>query len=123
MGPRPCARARRPRGREAPLSRRLGLPPRRRRRGRVDRFEAAARPRLPRAVAQVHRYGRASMSVLVHKDTRVVCQGITGSAGSFHSKQMLAYGTQLVAGVTPGKGGTRFEDKVPIFDTLRAAVA
>jgi succinyl-CoA synthetase alpha subunit len=62
------------------------------------------------------------MSVLVHKDTRVVCQGITGSAGSFHSKQMLSYGTQLVAGVTPGKGGTKFEDKVPIFDTVRAAV-
>jgi succinyl-CoA synthetase alpha subunit len=62
------------------------------------------------------------MSVLVNKDTRVICQGITGSAGSFHSKQMLTYGTQLVAGVTPGKGGTRFEDKVPIFDTVRAAV-
>jgi succinyl-CoA synthetase alpha subunit len=62
------------------------------------------------------------VSVLVHKDTRVVCQGITGSAGSFHSKQMLAYGTQLVAGVTPGKGGTKFEGKVPIFDTLRQAV-
>ncbi|HEX9578967.1 MAG TPA: succinate--CoA ligase subunit alpha [Myxococcales bacterium] len=62
------------------------------------------------------------MSVLVHKDTRVVCQGITGSAGSFHCKQMLGYGTQVVAGVTPGKGGTKFEDKVPIFDTVRAAV-
>jgi succinyl-CoA synthetase alpha subunit len=62
------------------------------------------------------------MSILVDKGTRVVCQGITGSAGSFHSKQMLAYGTNLVAGVTPGKGGTRFEDKVPVFDTLRQAV-
>ena len=62
------------------------------------------------------------MSILVNKDTRVVCQGITGSAGSFHSKQMLAYGTNLVAGVTPGKGGTKFEDKVPVFDTLREAV-
>jgi succinyl-CoA synthetase alpha subunit len=62
------------------------------------------------------------MSILVNKDTRVVCQGITGSAGSFHSKQMLAYGTALVAGVTPGKGGTRFEDKVPVFDTLSQAV-
>ena len=62
------------------------------------------------------------MSILVNKDTRLVCQGITGSAGSFHSKQMLAYGTSLVAGVTPGKGGTRFEDKVPVFDTLAQAV-
>ena len=62
------------------------------------------------------------MSILVNKDTRVVCQGITGSAGSFHSKQMLAYGTHLVAGVTPGKGGTKFEDKVPVFDTLGQAV-
>jgi len=62
------------------------------------------------------------MSVLVDKSTRVLCQGITGSAGSFHSKQMLAYGTQLVAGVTPGKGGTRFEDRVPVFDTVAQAV-
>ena len=62
------------------------------------------------------------MSILVNKDTRVVCQGITGSAGSFHSKQMLAYGTNLVAGVTPGKGGTKFEDRVPVYDTLADAV-
>jgi succinyl-CoA synthetase alpha subunit len=62
------------------------------------------------------------MSILVNKETRLVCQGITGSAGSFHSKQMLAYGTQLVAGVTPGKGGSKFEDKVPVFDTLADAV-
>ena len=61
------------------------------------------------------------MSVLVDKNTRVVCQGITGSAGSFHSRQMLAYKTSLVAGVTPGKGGTRFDDKVPVFDTVAAA--
>jgi succinyl-CoA synthetase alpha subunit len=62
------------------------------------------------------------VSILVNKDTRLICQGITGSAGSFHSKQMLAYGTNLVAGVTPGKGGGRFEEKVPIFDTLAQAV-
>jgi succinyl-CoA synthetase alpha subunit len=62
------------------------------------------------------------MSILVNKETRLVCQGITGSAGSFHSKQMLAYGTQLVAGVTPGKGGSKFEEKVPVFDTLADAV-
>jgi len=63
------------------------------------------------------------MSILVDKSTRVLCQGITGSAGSFHSKQMLEYGTNLVAGVTPGKGGTRFENKVPVFDTVAKAVA
>ena len=62
------------------------------------------------------------MSILVNKDTRLVCQGITGSAGSFHSKQMLAYGTNLVAGVTPGKGGSKFEDRVPVYDTLATAV-
>jgi succinyl-CoA synthetase alpha subunit len=62
------------------------------------------------------------MSILVNRDTRVAVQGITGSAGSFHTKQMLAYGTQIVAGVTPGKGGQRFEDKVPVFDTLSQAV-
>ena len=62
------------------------------------------------------------MSILVNKDTRLVCQGITGSAGSFHSKQMLAYGTNLVAGVTPGKGGSKFEDRVPVYDTLAQAV-
>jgi succinyl-CoA synthetase alpha subunit len=62
------------------------------------------------------------MSILVGKDTRLVCQGITGSAGSFHSQQMLAYGTQLVAGVTPGKGGSKFEGKVPVFDTVAQAV-
>jgi succinyl-CoA synthetase alpha subunit len=63
------------------------------------------------------------MSILVDKSTRVLCQGITGSAGSFHSKQMLEYGTNLVSGVTPGKGGTRFENKVPVFDTVAKAVA
>jgi succinyl-CoA synthetase alpha subunit len=58
------------------------------------------------------------MSILVNRDTRVVVQGITGSAGSFHTRQMLAYGTNIVAGVTPGKGGQKFEDKIPVFDTL-----
>jgi len=61
------------------------------------------------------------MSILVNRDTRVVVQGITGSAGSFHTRQMLAYGTNIVAGVTPGKGGQKFEDKVPVFDTLAGA--
>jgi succinyl-CoA synthetase alpha subunit len=62
------------------------------------------------------------MSILINENTRVLCQGITGSAGSFHAKQMLDYGTQLVAGVTPGKGGQKFEDKVPVFNTVAEAV-
>ncbi|MGL4462392.1 MAG: succinate--CoA ligase subunit alpha, partial [Planctomycetia bacterium] len=62
------------------------------------------------------------MSILVDKNTRLLCQGITGKAGAFHSSQCLAYGTNLVAGVTPGKGGTLFEGKVPIFDTVDQAV-
>ncbi len=62
------------------------------------------------------------MAILIDKDTRVVVQGITGGAGSFHAQQMLEYGTQIVAGVTPGKGGTQFEKRVPIFDTVARAV-
>lgn len=62
------------------------------------------------------------MAILVDSDTRVVCQGITGSAGAFHSSQMRAYGTKLVAGVTPNRGGSFFEEKVPIFDTVTDAV-
>ncbi len=62
------------------------------------------------------------MSIFVDRNTRVLVQGITGSAGSFHTEQMLAYGTQLVAGVTPGRGGTRFQKVVPIFNTVSEAV-
>jgi len=62
------------------------------------------------------------MSVLVGKDTRVLVQGITGSAGGFHAKQMMAYGTKVVAGCTPGRGGEKFEDSVPVFNTAREAV-
>ncbi len=62
------------------------------------------------------------MSVFVDRDTRVLVQGITGSAGSFHAEQMLEYGTQVVAGVTPNRGGTRFHGTVPIFHTVQAAV-
>jgi succinyl-CoA synthetase alpha subunit len=58
------------------------------------------------------------MSIWVGKDTRLIVQGITGSAGSFHAGQMLEYGTRIVGGVTPGKGGSRFQDSVPIFDTV-----
>lgn len=61
------------------------------------------------------------MAVLVDNNTRLICQGITGSAGGFHSGQMLAYGTNLVGGVTPGKGGQLFESKVPIFNTVADA--
>lgn len=62
------------------------------------------------------------MSVLVNKNTRLMVQGITGSEGSFHTKQMIEYGTNVVAGVTPGKGGTMFDEKVPIFNTCKEAV-
>lgn len=58
------------------------------------------------------------MSVLVNKDTRLLVQGITGSSGSFHAAQCMEYGTQLVAGVTPGKGGEVFKGSVPVFDTV-----
>ncbi|MDP2689357.1 MAG: succinate--CoA ligase subunit alpha [Deltaproteobacteria bacterium] len=61
------------------------------------------------------------MSILVNKDTRVICQGITGEQGTFHSRQMAAYGTKMVGGVTPGKGGTKVDD-IPVFDTVHAAV-
>ena len=70
------------------------------------------------------------MAILVGKDTRVVIQGITGSAGTFHAKQCIAYGTQVVAGCTPGRGGETFEAEapggkkvsVPVFDTVAEAV-
>ncbi|BBO18617.1 succinate--CoA ligase subunit alpha [Candidatus Brocadia pituitae] len=61
------------------------------------------------------------MGILIHKDTRVLCQGITGHAGSFHSERMLEYGTRLVAGVTPGKGGT-LHHNIPVFDNVLEAV-
>jgi len=58
------------------------------------------------------------MSILIDKNTRVVFQGITGSEGSFHAKQCMEYGTSVVAGVTPGKGGQTFEETVPIFNRV-----
>jgi len=62
------------------------------------------------------------MSVFIDKHTKLVVQGITGRDGSFHAKQMMEYGTQIVAGVTPGKGGQTFEGTVPIFNTVADAV-
>src|SRR3954454_7648684 len=62
------------------------------------------------------------MSILVNKNTKVICQGITGSAGAFHTKQCLDYGTKMAGGVTPGKGGTKDKNGLPIFDTVQQAV-
>src|SRR3954468_14437224 len=62
------------------------------------------------------------MAILVNEKTRLVVQGITGSAGSFHAKQCMEYGTNVVAGVVPGKGGQKFEGKVPLFNTVEEAV-
>ena len=62
------------------------------------------------------------MSVFIDQNTKLVIQGITGRDGSFHAKQMIEYGTQVVAGVTPGKGGQTFEGTVPIFNTVMDAV-
>jgi len=62
------------------------------------------------------------VSIFIDQHTRLVVQGITGRDGSFHAKQMLAYGTKVVAGVTPGKGGQQFENTVPVFNTVAEAV-
>ena len=62
------------------------------------------------------------MSILIDETTKVLVQGITGSEGSFHATQMIEYGTKVVAGVTPGKGGQKFNNSVPIFNTVEDAV-
>ncbi|MDP6113468.1 MAG: succinate--CoA ligase subunit alpha, partial [Planctomycetota bacterium] len=61
------------------------------------------------------------MSILVNKDTKVICQGITGKSGAFHARACIEYGTQVVAGVTPGRGGQTAEG-VPVFDSVTEAV-
>ncbi len=63
------------------------------------------------------------MAVLVGKQTRLLVQGITGTAGAFHTRQCIAYGTNVVGGITPGKGGQKFDDTVPIFNTVAEAMA
>ena len=64
------------------------------------------------------------MSILVNAETRLLVQGITGREGEFHSRAMLEYGTSIVAGVTPGKGGqSTLDGRVPVFDTVADAVA
>src|SRR5205085_4097402 len=65
---------------------------------------------------------KGRVSIFIDSNTTVIVQGITGRDGSFHAKQMLEYGTKIVGGVTPGKGGQKFEGKVPIFNTMADAV-
>lgn len=63
------------------------------------------------------------MAILVDANTKVICQGITGKAGGFHTKNCLDYGTKMVGGVTPGRGGTKTSEGLPVFDTVHQAVA
>ena len=80
--------------------------------------------REPRRCCREDRQGREGgqlMAVLVDKNTKVICQGFTGAQGTFHSEQAIAYGTKMVGGVTPGKGGTKHLD-LPVFDTVAEAV-
>src|ERR1700732_2852969 len=74
------------------------------------------RAREPRPKAATN----SLMSILVGAQTRVICQGITGAQGTFHSEQAIAYGTKMVGGVSPGKGGTRHLD-LPVFNTVHEA--
>jgi succinyl-CoA synthetase alpha subunit len=62
------------------------------------------------------------MAIIINENTKVICQGITGEQGAFHTKHCLAYGTQMVGGVTPGKGGQKTEDGLPVFDSVKEAV-
>src|SRR6202521_1329792 len=73
-----------------------------------------------RSASKRKQRARAKMSILVNKNTRVLTQGITGATGQIHTRACKAYGTQMVGGVVPGKGGTDFEG-IPIFDTVEQA--
>ena len=81
-----------------------------------------ARPTLTGTVQLVNSSENTDMTILVDKNTRVICQGITGHVGAFHTKGCLEYGTQMVGGVTPGKGGETVEG-LPVFDTVYEAVS
>ena len=81
---------------------------------------AGRRPRRCGAEDRQGRQGGRVMSILIGKDTKVICQGITGNNGTFHTEQAIAYGTKMVAGVTPGKGGTTHVG-LPVFDTVAEA--
>ena len=63
------------------------------------------------------------MGILLNQDSRIMVQGITGKEGSFHARACMAYGTKVVAGVTPAKGGQLFDDAVPVYDSVEEAVA
>src|SRR5947209_13865337 len=76
---------------------------------------------MPRARLSPPRRRRRDMAILVDANTTVICQGFTGSQGTFHSEQAIAYGTKMVGGVTPGKGGTKHLN-LPVFDTVAEAV-
>jgi len=79
--------------------------------------------KLSKLFASKHLFFHIIMSVLVGKHTRLVVQGITGSAGGFHAAQCLEYGTQVVAGVTPGKGGQVLDNSIPVFNSVKEVVA
>src|SRR5206468_6828670 len=83
--------------------------------------ESKTKDRRPKAKSGGQTHTRQTMSVLVDKSTRIVVQGITGKEGTFHTKQMVEYGTNVVGGVTPGKGGTTHEG-IPVFNTVANAV-
>src|SRR5690606_30108163 len=90
----------------------------------LERTGHHRRARFERGCIQGGRTGRAAgglMSILVDADTRVICQGLTGRQGSFHTAQSLEYGTKVVAGVTPGRGGSRHL-RLPVFDRVAQAV-
>src|SRR4029079_17924590 len=88
-------------------------------RSRVPSFPPSRKRPLARRAN--HATDTALMSVLVDKNTRLLVQGITGNSGAFHARGCREYGTNVVAGVTPGKGGQKFDDTIPIFDTVYEA--